>query len=202
MSNLNEEDIAKYQKSNKKTWRIDKIESINFDENGNENGTWKGFSVVKNSDEANYCFDCRDQLNADKLCDFLNNECIEIDDSIDAFVLDNCIEWGNLITKLNNYEKKLYGLKKDYQKDSDELLKQAKKEKENDNDIIKELYGGNNDKTRKRYVEEKLADKKKQLKNIEFLIDSIKRRIVFLKYLVNTKTAIINVKNTRCDCDE
>ena len=48
-------------------FKVDEIEAINFDENGKENGTWNGFSVVKKGDEANYCFDCRDKLNADKL---------------------------------------------------------------------------------------------------------------------------------------
>lgn len=57
-----------------------------------EDGTWKGHSVVKIGDEANYYFDCRDKLNADKLCDFLNTEIILDDDAaIDAFVIDNCI---------------------------------------------------------------------------------------------------------------
>ena len=74
-------------------FKVDEIEAESYDENGKKDEIWKGFSVVKDGDEANYCFDCRDKLNAEQLCEFLNTECIVDNDSAtDAFVIDNCIE--------------------------------------------------------------------------------------------------------------
>lgn len=181
---------------NNEVFKVDEIEAISFDENGKENGTWKGFSVVKKGDEANYCFDCRDKINAEQLCEFLNNECIIDDDAaIDAFVIDNCIEWSNLITELTFKEINLFKKKEAYAKASEKLLEDAAKEKaENDNDVIKKKYGGNNDKTRKKYVKDSLAKESMELKELEWSIDYVKRRISFLRQLVPAKTAVLEVK--------
>ena len=117
------------------------------------------------------------------------------DTSIDAFVLDNCIEWSNLIMDLSNKEKKFYRLKNEYKSKSDKLLEEARKLKEEtEEDIIKKRYGGNNDKTRAKYVKESLAEENKQLKELEFDIEYLKRRLPYLKGLVAAKTAILNAK--------
>ena len=178
-------------------FQVEEIETINFDENGKEDGTWKGHAVTKIDDPVNYCFECRDKLNADKLCDFMNNECyINIEDvSVEAFVIDNCIEWGNIISDLGKMEKDLYKFKEDYQIKSDELLEEARRIKdETEEDIIKAKYGGNNDKIRAKYVKESLVDDAKKIKDLEFDIEHCKRRISYLKGLVYAKTALINVK--------
>ena len=117
------------------------------------------------------------------------------DIAIDAFVMDNIIEWSNLITELSENEIQLYKSKEAYEKASEKLLKDAAKEKaENDKDIIKKRYGGNNDKTRAKYVKEMLSKDGKEIKDIEFRIDYLKRRISFLKQLIHTKTIIMEVK--------
>ena len=200
MSIYDTNDIAQWEdkQMTDKQFQVEEIETINFDENGKENGTWNGYAVTKIDDPANYCFECRDEINADKLCEFLNNECyININDtSIEEFVIDNCIEWKNLITELSYKDIELYKLKKDYQIKSDNVLEDARKHlDETGEDIIKAAYGGNNDKTRKQFVKDTMVADAKKLKDLEFSIDYLKRRISYLKSLVNAKTSIAGVKN-------
>ena len=176
---------------NNELFRVDEIEAISFDENGKEDGTWKGFSVVKIGDEANYCFDCRDKLNADKLCDFLNHECI-IDDvedtSIEAFVLDNCIEWYNLMSDVSKKEKQLYMKKEEYSKREFEIMFIE--------DInFKELYGSTAEKVRKQHAKTELKELGKEIKDLELSIEYCKKRISYLKGLVTVKTALMEVKS-------
>ena len=195
MSIFDTEDIAEWEAKQMKTWQVEKIETINFDENGQENGTWNGFSVTLTDDPTNYNFDCRDKLNADKLCEFLNAECNMKDTSVEDFVMDNCIEWSNLINELSRKEIKLHKCKEAYQIKSDKLLADAKKHlDETGEDIIKSAYGGNNDKTRKQFVKDSLVKEDKEIKDLDFSIKYISRRLSYLKKLVAAKTALIEVK--------
>ncbi len=102
MSMLEPEDIAVWeeQKMENKTWRVEPIETIKVDEHGIEEDTWKGYGVSKILDPVNYCFLCRDEEAANDLCDFLNDECNIDDTSVEDFVIDNCIEYNNLISEL------------------------------------------------------------------------------------------------------
>ena len=171
-----------------KLFRVDEIEAINFDENGKEDGTWNGYSVVKIGDEANYCFDCRDKLNADRLCDFLNTEIILDDDfAIDAFVIDNCIEWGNIISTLATKEAELNNIKALYEDQEFSILYGS-------NIDFKKLYGAANDKTRKHHVQVELADLIEQKEELEIEVNYLKRRSNFLRGLVEAKTATLEVK--------
>ena len=190
MSIYDTNDIAQWEdkQMTNKQWQVEEIETINFDENGKENGTWNGYAVTKIDDPANYCFECRDEINADKLCEFLNNECyININDSgIDDMVLDNLIEWSNLITELSYKEIQLYKLKETYQGLSEAIIAETD---------FKALYGKNNESIRKQHVREELTDEHAEIKDLEFSIDYLKRRISYLKSLVNAKTSIAGVKN-------
>lgn len=171
-----------------KLFRVDEIEAIAFDENGKENGTWNGYTVVKIDDEANYCFDCRDKLNADKLCDFLNNEIILDDDmAIDAFVIDNCIEWGNIISTLATKEAELNDIKALYEDQEFSILYSS-------NIDFKKLYGAANDKTCNHHVKVELADLIEQKQELEIEVNYLKRRSNFLRGLVAAKTATLKVK--------
>lgn len=119
----------------------------------------------------------------------------EEDTSIEEFVLDNCIEWSNILTDLTHKEKQLYQLKEDYQIKSDKILEDARKHlDETGEDIIKQAYGGNNDKIRKQYVKDKMVEDDKKIKDLEFTIDHLKRRLTYLKSLVNVKVAIMESK--------
>jgi len=112
-----------------------------------------------------------------------------------APIMENLNEWSRLVTELSRKEIELYNKKEDYNTSSEKLLEDAAKEKaETDYDVIKEKYGGNNDKTRKKYVKDSLADEAMELKQLEWSIDYIKRRISFLKQLIHTKTILKEVK--------
>ena len=190
MSIYDTNDIAEWENKQmeNKQFKVEKITAANFDENGKETEDWIGYSVKLIDDPANYSFDCRDKINADKLCNFLNDECyINIEDvSIEAFVIDNCIEWSNLIASLSDKEQTYYNLKETYQGLSEEIISQTD---------FKAIYGKNNDTIRKQHVREELAEEHKEIKELEFEIDYIKRRISYLKALVYVKTSLLGVDN-------
>lgn len=176
---------------------VDEVEVISFDEKGHETEPWIGYAATNREDPANYSFQCQNKDEAERLCEFLNNECyININDtSIEAFVLDNCIEWSNLVSDLSNKQREVYYLKEDYKIKSDQILEEVRKHKEaTDEDIIKVKYGGNNDKTRAKYVKETLAEDSKKIKELEFDIWYLEKRISYIKGLVYTKNSLLNAK--------
>jgi hypothetical protein len=118
------------------------------------------------------------------LIDKIDNE-LDGDESINAFVIDNMIEWGNLITELKYKEPKLYELKESYQALSDEIIEATD---------FKALYGKNNAEVRKNHVKNELTDQHKEIKELEFRIDYITRRINYLKSLVHVKTTLMEAK--------
>lgn len=96
-------------------FQVEEIEAISFDDNGQEDGTWEGWSVTLIDDPSKHCFDCRDKVNADQLCEFLNKNTIR-DTSIIDHVRDNLFEWTGLVTELSRKEIELYKGKKAYEK--------------------------------------------------------------------------------------
>ncbi|WP_407415753.1 hypothetical protein [Methanobrevibacter sp.] len=110
---------------------------------------------------------------------------LEIDDSIHSDVKDNLSEWSRLITKLSKDEKDYFNKKEAYNALSEEIIKETD---------FKALYGKNNESIRKQHVKEELADEYGELKELEFSIDNLKRRISFLKSLIHTKTVLLEIK--------
>lgn len=101
-------------------------------------------------------------------------------------------EWESLINELSLKEEAIIKWKTVYEIKSDALIEDAKKVKEETGkDPIKELYGGNNDKTRKKYVKDQLKDWDKNITDLELSIDWISRRISFLRTLIQYKTKIM-----------
>ena len=170
---------------NEDIFQVEQIEAISFDENGQEDGTWEGWSVTLIDQPSKYCFDCRDKLNADELCDFLNNNMGAT--SINAPVMDNLAEWSLLVTELSTKEIKLEKVKKDYDKKEFQI-------KYVDDINFKELYGRANDDTRKYHVEVTLQDLISEKESLELSINYLKRRISFLKQLIHTKTVLTEIK--------
>ena len=120
---------------------------------------------------------------------------VPADESLEDDVSTNLMEWSSLITELSAKEREFYERKQIYEFKSEKILEDAAKEKaDNDNDVIKKMYGGNNDKTRKKYVKEMLKADDRKIKELEFSIDYLKRRISFIKQLVYTKTVLMEVK--------
>ena len=95
-------------------------------------------------------------------------------------------ELNSLIEEITDKEIALYQWKECYNIKSDEIIK---------NTNFKELYGANNADVRKTHVKNELTDWYDTIKNLEFSIDYIVRRISFLKELIRTKTLL-----TECGC--
>lgn len=187
MSIIEPEDIAKWQdKQNEgKLFQVEQVEIIDV-ENGEEKPSeyWWAVSLIK--DQSQYCFEVRNKDVAENLCDFLNDECyVDVDSAVDSYVIDNCIEWGNLITELSYKEVKLWECKEKYELQSEKIIEETD---------FKELYGKNNEKLRKEHVKNILYKQHVEIKKLEFSIDYIKRRISYLKKLVPVKTALLEVR--------
>lgn len=110
-------------------------------------------------------------------------------------ITQDLIEWNRILNRLNKSTRRLATIKEEYKNKSDEILTEARKIKENENiDIIKDKYGGNNDKTRKKYVEEELSDLINERRELDFQVAEDNRRIVYLKELIRTKRMILQIQ--------
>ena len=184
MSNFNDEDIARYREQHRnEVFKVEPIETISFDENGHENGTWNGFAVSKIDNPVNYCYECRDKMNADKLCEYLNSISF-----LDEPVINNLSEWSQCITTLSVKEKKLIEAKEQKSKEEFEIMFV------NTDIDFKELYGSTSEKVRKQHADKELKPLKDEIKGLELDIEYLKRRISFLKQVVYTKTVLMEVK--------
>lgn len=92
-----------------------------------------------------------------------------------------------LIDELSEKEIEYYNLKEKYNELSEKIIESTD---------FKELYGKNNERVRKNHVKNELSDMVKEIKSLEFSIDYCKRRIMFLKQLIHTKTVLLQIKNT------
>lgn len=91
-------------------------------------------------------------------------------------------EYENLINELTNNEIALYEWKEIYQIKSDEIIK---------NTDFKTLYGANNQKIRDNHIKTELSDWHDTIKDLEFSIDWIARRISYLKHLIRYQTTVL-----------
>ena len=94
-------------------------------------------------------------------------------------------EWEELVNELSEKEIALFKWKEVYEIRAMEI--------ENNTDF-KELYGKNNEKVRKEHVKNELADWHYIIKDLEFSISYISRRISFLRELVKCKRVIMENK--------
>ena len=109
----------------------------------------------------------------------------EEDTSIEAFVLDNCIEWSNILSELCKKEFELLALKTDYNNKEFELLTTFD---------FKREYGKDNEKIRKGHLRKVHKDLFEDIEDLELRIGYLKRRLTYLKGLVTVKTALIEAK--------
>ena len=100
-------------------------------------------------------------------------------------ILGNLKEYEDLIIELSEKEIALYEWKEIYQINAMEI------EKTTD---FKALYGKNNAEVRKQHISQELADWYTTIKDLEFSIDYLARRISFLKELIRTKRVLMEVK--------
>ena len=93
--------------------------------------------------------------------------------------------WWSWITELSEKEVALYKWKEVYHVKSEEIIAETD---------FKALYGKNNDKVRKDHVKTELKDWYDTIKELEFSIDYITRRISYLRELIKVKRTIMEVK--------
>ena len=109
-------------------------------------------------------------------------------DKLDMYggdINDDLYEYSSLIEELSTKEIKLFKLKEEYQTESDKIIAETD---------FKELYGKNNAEVRKNHVKEELKGWYLEIKDLEFSIDYISRRIGYLKELIRTKRLLLGVK--------
>ena len=181
MSNLNEEDIARWEEENKPVWQVDEVESIKFDDDGNEIGEWIGYSVTLIEDPSKYCFDCRDEDNAELLCNFLNNICSDItaEKTIDEYFE----EWDSLLSEINVKSTQLYILKEKIFDKEQEII---------NNTDFKELYGKNNADVRKNHLKQEMQPDYDAKNDLEMDIDAAKRKITFIRSMMDMQRALLD----------
>ena len=105
----------------------------------------------------------------------------EFEYSIQNNFSDLLIEWEDLINELSQKEVALFQWKEVYNVKSEEIIAETD---------FKELYGKNNDAIRKQHVRNELTDWYDTIKDLEFSISYIERRLSFLKELIRTKRLI------------
>ena len=93
-------------------------------------------------------------------------------------------EWEDLHEELSQKEVEYYMLKEAYNTQSEDIIASTD---------FKELYGKNNETVRKNHVKKELADIVKQLKDYEFSINYITRRISFLKAMTYVKLNTVEI---------
>ena len=108
----------------------------------------------------------------------------ENDSSIEDYVMDNCIEWSNLLSELSRKEEEYMNIK---EKIFD------KKQWMEENTDFKELYGKNNADIRKMHFKKFLVEEYALEKELELSIDYLKRRLTYLRELVHVKTILMEV---------
>jgi len=125
-----------------------------------------------------------------KIMEDTDESSLEIFDVYFRNIKMDLVEWNKLLTWLSESNRRIYEIKEEYKVESDKILAEARRIKEDPDDgrdIIKEKYGGNNDKTRKQYVDEQLVDLINEKRDLEFHVAEDGRRIAFLKELIRTK---------------
>ena len=94
-------------------------------------------------------------------------------------------QWDELIEELSQKEIALFQWKQVYEIKANEIIEHTD---------FKELYGANNQKVRDNHVRNELSDWYDTIKELEFSIAYIERRISFLRELVKCKRVLLQAK--------
>ena len=94
-------------------------------------------------------------------------------------------QWDELIEELSEKEIALFQWKQVYEIKANEIIEHTD---------FKELYGANNQKVRDNHVRNELSEWYDTIKELEFSIAYIERRISFLRELVKCKRTLLEVK--------
>ena len=94
-------------------------------------------------------------------------------------------EWDELIHELSDKEVALFKWKEIYEVKANEIIEHTD---------FKELYGANNQKVRDNHVRNELSDWYDIIKDLEFSIAYIERRISFLRELIKCKRVLLEAR--------
>lgn len=160
------------------------------------NGRYGVINTNIPDDEERVIVTCDTEVRARLVVDELNKLQHQIDEK-PLNLHEDFQNWYELIERINKNSRRLVEIDEEYQEKSDEILAEARKLKESEEgiDVIKEKFGGNNDKTRKAYVKEQLSDLLEEKKELTFLKDEDNRKISYLKRLIDMKIELMKINN-------
>lgn len=121
---------------------------------------------------------------------YLTEHFHELEKDITVDLSEDFKEWDNVIKRLNKNGRRLVEIKETYQLESVRILEEAREIKVD----FKALYGGNNEKTRKQYVDEQLSDLLDEKKELELRNADDNRKISYLTRLIDMKIELIKFK--------
>ena len=121
---------------------------------------------------------------------YLTEHYHELEKDITVDLTEDFKEWDNVIKRLNKNGRRLVEIKETYQLESVRILEEAREIKVD----FKALYGGNNEKTRKQYVDEQLSDLLDEKKELELRNADDNRKISYLTRLIDMKIELIKFK--------
>ena len=96
-------------------------------------------------------------------------------------------EYDDRLNWLQKTSQRLMEISREYEKKSPKILQKKKKK----NVDFKALYGGNTDKTRKKYVDDQLIDLILEKEKLKLFKEDDNRRISYLKRMIDMKIEMI-----------
>ena len=148
-------------------------------------------SLIPKENDERVIVTCDSEVRARLIVDELNKLQHQIDEK-PLNLHEDFKNWDEIIERINKNSKRLIEIDEEYKEKSEKILAEARKIKEEtDVDVIKDKFGGNNDKTRKAYVKEELSDLIEEKRNLTINKEEDNRRIPYLKRLIDMKIEMI-----------
>ena len=137
--------------------------------------------MVKETDTG-WFFPNLNVISANELCAKLN----EVSNPKTS-LMNDFNDWATRITWLDKTNRRILEIEKIYDLETVRILEEIK----TNNIDIKAIYGGNNDKTRKKYIDEQLSELLEEKEELKFLKENDNRRISYLKKIIDLKMEIM-----------
>ena len=148
-------------------------------------------SLIPSEDDERVIVTCDSKVRARLVVDELNKLQHQIDEK-PLNLHEDFKKYDEIIKRINKNSRRLIEIDEEYKEKSEKILAEARKIKEEtDVDVIKDKFGGNNDKTRKAYVKEELSDLIEEKRNLTINKEEDNRRIPYLKRLIDMKIEMI-----------
>lgn len=155
------------------------------------NGRYGVINTTIPDEEERVIVTCEYEVRARLIVDELNRLQSQIDEK-PLNLHEDFKKWDEIIKRINKNSRRLIEIDEEYKEKSEKILAEARKIKEEtDVDVIKDKFGGNNDKTRKAYVKEELSDLIEEKRNLTINKEEDNRRIPYLKRLIDMKIEMI-----------